>query len=193
MLFRSVTIIPWHNSSSSTSALDYPSLLTAQIATTLQYDLEAPASSRSWDLLHNLFATTLYVFNNVTLGVGPDIVTVQPNLLPENYINGSYGRVRIHAVPQRWTVLTYVAVSGILLLTIFLALALGAGHDIPESSAFPFVDSLILKWVVQGEQADGFDNMREAFQTVHNIGDGKILKQAAEIRVKLRSNIGGTV
>jgi hypothetical protein len=185
-----IMIIPWSNSSSDIPTTSTTWQLTAQIASSLYINLAAPESSRSLDYLRNLFATPLYVFNPLVLSGAPAITDVQPDLLRENYINGSYAREMIHAVPERWTVLTYVGVSGLLLLIIFLALALGTRYEGPESSLFPFVDSLGLKWIVVDDEEKEVDDMKEVFRAADLGDDDKILEQAGRVRVKLRYNAG---
>ena len=97
-----------------------------------------------------MFAAPLYVFNPLVLEVSagaPDISNVQPDLPPENYIR-LICEDKNSCSPERWTVLTYVGVSALLLLIGFVALVLGSTSDGPESPVFPFVDSLKLRWVM---------------------------------------------
>jgi hypothetical protein len=191
-----IMVTPWTNESSILPPSDSTVQLTALIASTLELGLEAPESSKSLDYLFNFFATPLYIFNPLLLGLSgalPAISDVQPNLPPENYINGSYARIRIHAVPERWTVLAYVVVSGVLLLACFVGLIVGTGYNGPELSEFPFIDSLKLKWVVAGGNGREVEDIGEVFRGVDLADNVEVLEHAARVRVKLRTAINQAV
>jgi hypothetical protein len=187
-----VMVTPWNNSSLILPPSDSTVQLTAQIASTLVIGLAAPESSEPLDYLRNIFATPLYIFNPLLLGLSdplPAISEVQPDLPPENYINGSYARIRVHAVPERWTVLAYVVVSGVLLFACFVGLIVGTGYEGPELSEFPFIDSLKLKWVVAGGDGREVEDIREVFRGVDLADNVEVLEHAAGVRVNLRTGI----
>jgi hypothetical protein len=187
-----VMVTPWNNLSLILPSNNTAVQLTAQIASTLELGLAAPESFEPLDYLRNFFATPLYIFNPLLLGLSnplPAISEVQPDLPSENYINGSYARIRVHAVPERWTVLAYVVVSGVLLFACFVGLIVGTGYKGPELSEFPFIDSLQLKWVVAGGDGREVEDIREVFKDVHLADNVKVLNHAARVRVKLRTGI----
>jgi hypothetical protein len=86
-----VMAAPWSNLSSVLPPEDSAYQLTSLIAGSLILALQAPEISQPLDYLHTFFATPLYAFNPVQLAF-PAIYTVASDLLPENYINGSYAR-----------------------------------------------------------------------------------------------------
>lgn len=187
-------VVPWDNSSFGLPSEDTVQL-TAQIATTLILNLAAPESTKSLDYLCNLFATPLYVFNPLLLGLSaapPDITDIQLGLLPENYINGSYAKRRDHAVPERWTVLVYVIVSGVLLLVCFLGLVVGTGFEGTESSEFHFIDSLKLKWFIEEHNGAEVEDLRHFFSSIDLANNAKVLAHASGVRIQLKKGINYT-
>ena len=184
-------VVPWNSSSLAFQNQDNI-LLTAQIASTLRINLDAPESTKSLDYLCDLFATPLYVFNPLLLGsnaIVPYITDIQPGLPVENYINGSYARTRDHAVPEYWTVLVYVIVSGVLLLACFLGLIVGTGLEGFESSEFPFIDSMKLKWSMEHDDRREFEGVRDVFSGVDLADKVEVLERAAGVRIKLKTRI----
>lgn len=190
-----VMVVPWNNSSFGLSSEDTVQL-TAQIASTLLFDLAAPESTKSLDYLCNFFATPLYVFNPLLLGLSAaftDIADIQPGLLAENYINGSYARTRDHAVPERWTVLVYVVISGVLLLGCFLGLFIGTGFEGTELSDFHFIDSLKLRWFMEERDGVEVEDMSDLFSGIDLADNLKVLERADGVRIKLKTGINCSI
>lgn len=187
-----VMVAPWSNSSSVLPPEDSTYQLTSLIASSLNLALQAPETTQSLDYLHNFFATPLYVFNPVLLAF-PAISNVATDLPPENYINGSYARTRVHAVPERWTVLVYLVVSSVILLACFVGLIVGTGYKGLELSAFPFIDSLKLEWVVASAGGREVENIREVFRNVDLADNKQVLERADGVRVRLRTELSHDV
>jgi hypothetical protein len=184
-----IMLIPWKNTSSSIPTSSTTWQLSVFIWSQLENNLAAAHSSEAWDYLRNLFASPLYIFNPVMLGATPDTNVTEPDLPRENYINGSYAKTRTHAVPARWTVITYVAVSGSILILIFMVLGLSISYDGPEPSALPLVDVLKLDWILLNDRNREVRQMRDIFGAIDLENDSTILDEAANIAVRLRGEV----
>ncbi|KAH8817491.1 hypothetical protein F5884DRAFT_748955 [Xylogone sp. PMI_703] len=187
-----VMLLPWTNASSlsySTSSSVFS--LTSLVYTQIIFGLTAPVSIQSIQYLQNLFATPLYIFNPLVVGVSaglPAITNIQPDLAPENYIEGSFARTRTHVVPERWTVIVFVVVSGAILFVDFTALVVTAFFKGPDASDFDFVDSLKLKWFDLNDNGKEVASIEEVLKDVDIDDNDELLRRAAEINVKVGAN-----
>jgi hypothetical protein len=138
------------NSQSSFCAPDEPNrVITDTIYNALgQYIYTTSTSGLPYDLLRNLVATSIFVFNPVFMGGifrGPWPDAIQPGLLAENYFYASTARRIEYVAPQWWTVIAFIVSGGVLLLCMLIGLIASGPFDALESSNFGVVDYVRLR------------------------------------------------
>ena len=151
-----------------------------------------PSVNIPQDYLRNLLATPLYLCNLMMLTTADSPETIQPGLLPENYISGSYAIPVRRAVTGTWTIWVYACSYGALLLILGLVCILTSKYEIPKSSDFPIADLLLLtspEEMAHDEVDAGTQGNKIYFEDVFSglqPGDNKgILKRADQVRVRL--------
>ncbi|RAO68327.1 uncharacterized protein BHQ10_004339 [Talaromyces amestolkiae] len=151
-----------------------------------------PIISTQRDYLRNLLAVPLYYCNSVMILSSNSPNAVQPGLLPENYLRGSYAIPEERAVPESWTVWTYAGLYGAILLLLLAVHVAASGYETSRDSHFPIADLLIqmspeeMSYNVgeAGKQSSKvqFD---ELFAGVAPGDDQAIMRRASEIRMRL--------
>jgi len=160
--------------------------LTTTMSSLFETSLLAPDVTIPMNILRNLFVTPLFVFNAMVTNYGN--FTIDPNAIPtglpaENYVTGSYARPIIHVVPAAWTVKTYIAVTAFFLLFVIVTFFYTMiKYGFPETSDFPIIDDFRI-------QNENGGSLRDAFSDAALEDDWKMMKEAADVSIKLGKNV----
>ncbi len=101
------------------SALAPNAFFTFSLYEFLRSDEVVRPSTLMMDILRNLFATVIFIYNPVylkTAMTGAILNSIILDLPSENYFNGSVAHEINYASPKRWTIIVYLAVGGFLLV-----------------------------------------------------------------------------
>jgi hypothetical protein len=152
-------------------------------------------NSQPLDYLRNVLATPLYLCNAVTLTASKSPHAPQSGLGEEYYTNGSAAFAQQRAVPARWTVWTYAATAGMLLLLTFVVALISCFASL-ESSSFPLVDFLTLPEPVRAVGEDEWGDtmaraqamrVEEIFPAWRHWDNSGIVQRSSEIRLRARN------
>jgi hypothetical protein len=186
------TMLYWYNETNSVGGVcplvgsDWQ--LTGTMWSLFKTSLLALEVTTPMNILRNLFVTPLFTFNALVTNNNPflpvDPNAIAPGLPAENYVTGSYARPITHLVPMPWTVYTYVAVTGFIILLVSGALFYTMSkYKLPEASAFPIIDHLR----VQNSKPVGSSRLLlEAFTEEELEDDWKLMEQAVNVSITLR-------
>jgi hypothetical protein len=145
------------------------------------------------EYLRNLFAASLHYFNLIMLNdADPSPYTQQAGIPFENQINGSLAMPVSHLVITRWTVYTYIAVSGLILLITCVYLAISSLRTIPETSEFAVIDALAIRCQsnLSQQQNEASTALEGTFNGIGAGDDGAILRQAKGIVIAQKMRAG---
>ncbi|KAH8647173.1 hypothetical protein BX600DRAFT_476272 [Xylariales sp. PMI_506] len=141
-------------------------------------------SNGPYDLLVNMFATSLFVFNPVFMQAvfhGPWPDSLQPDLPEEFRMRAATARRINQIVPARWSVYAFITSGTALLAFILLALAAADPFHTETASAFGVVD--LLKLQFQDDAAPGQPardtELKDLVQG--EVSDGRIIKRAQSV------------
>ncbi|KAK8920152.1 hypothetical protein VCV18_008987 [Metarhizium anisopliae] len=184
-------ICPYNSQSSNCGvntnfAMAANAMFTDSIWASLLVASNTPTSTVPLDLLRNMMATVLFIYNPVFAPAargGPSISTVQPNLPQENYFQGSFAERIDYIAPEPWTVYAYLGVGAFLILAAVLAISVASRHKSYQESSFDFVNLLRLR------VEDGQEDLRDVFGTDED--DKSVLVTAQGIRVGLKQGMEG--
>jgi hypothetical protein len=144
--------------------------------------------------LRNLLTIPLYLCNPVTFTGSSSITTTQTDLPAENQLQGADAVSATRAIPGSWTVWTYIAFAGAILLLCYIIISINSIIETPKTSSFAIADFLMLtkaqeaNRIGDGHSAAADAKMNELFETVKKPGDNaEIIKHACDIKIYLKA------
>jgi hypothetical protein len=154
----------------------------------------AQISKQPLQCLRNLLTIPLYLCNPVTFTNSTSITSPQTDLPAENQLLGADAVSATRAVPGIWTVWTYIAAAGSILLMCLVVIGVNSRIETPETSSIPFADLLVLARAhgTNGKE-DGGNTAAHAkyddlFDSVKKSGDDEgILRLACGVKVYLKT------
>jgi hypothetical protein len=144
--------------------------------------------------LRNLLTIPLYICNPVTFTGNSSITSAQTDLPEENQLQGADAVSATRAVPGSWTVWTYIASAGTILLLCSIIIGINSIIEAPKTSSFAIADFLMLtkaherNGIGDSSSAAGDARIDELFESVKEPGDNaEIIKRACDVKMSLKT------
>ncbi|KAK4654168.1 hypothetical protein QC762_401640 [Podospora pseudocomata] len=148
-------LCPFPTNSTQISRWCAPNAVNQQLTASLAWRIQLAYSERyfdnqlSMDMLRNLFATVLYMFNPVYRAISIDgSVPWKPNetvpgLPPENTFRGSPAIQSSYVAPATWTVVAFIVSAVVLISAAVIAMVVSSVYaDMPDLNKFLVLDGM---------------------------------------------------